>query len=1324
MSVVGADRLLADRDRGPNTPLVPDSIDVRALSARIGECMLVDQGKLRARLGGRGGRGLEWLAAEVEKSALRRTQRLANLPRPSYPPDLPVSARKDDIARAIAGHQVVVLCGETGSGKTTQLPKICLELGRGVAGLIGHTQPRRIAARSVATRIAEELGSPLGQDVGYKVRFGDHTGPRTYVKVMTDGILLAETQGDRFLEQYDTIIIDEAHERSLNIDFLLGYLRQLLPRRPDLKLIITSATIDPERFAVHFARGGKPAPIVEVSGRMYPVEVRYRPLQSEDPDEQDRDLEQAVLDAVDEIARQERGDMLIFMSGEREIRETAEALRKHHPPSTEVVPLYARLSGPEQHRVFEPHPGKRRIVIATNVAETSLTVPGIRAVIDPGLARISRYSARTKVQRLPIEVVSRASADQRKGRCGRLGPGICIRLYSEDDFLSRPQFTEPEILRTNLASVILQMKALRLGDVESFPFVEPPDGRMIRDGYETLHELGAVDEQNNLTALGANLARLPIDPRIGRMILAAKEENALREVLVIAAALSVQDPRERPLDKQEAADQAHAQFKHEDSDFVAYLNIWNFYKEQEEALSHSKLRKACRENFLSYLRMREWEDIHRQLHALVADMGLHENKQNADYDAIHKALLAGLLSSVGLKGENYEYTAPRGTKFNIFPGSGLFKKGPKWVVAEELVKTTKLYARTVAKIQPEWIERIGAHLVKRTYSEPHWDVDTARVYAFEKVSLFGLEIVPRRRVHFGIIDPVVSRELFIRHALVEGEYRAEGAYVQHNAALIADIRALEAKARRTDLLLGSDARFEFFDRRLPLTTTGGQEFERWRLVAEKKDARVLFMRHGDLLASVPEGLSAERFPDSIRFGEVVVPLTYKFDPGAPDDGITMTVPLEALHQIDAGRCEWLVPGRLKEKIEELARALPKSVRKFAQTPAVIAAEAERVLSFGKGSLLEALATYIGRASGAVVSPASFKHDQVPAHLLMNFRVVEERGRVVAMGRDLAAMQRELGERVRQSLGRLAGESYRRTGLTEWDFGDLPERVEVSRQGVTVAGYPALVDEGGTVSLRLLETRETAELLMRGGLRRLFANMAREELDYQGRIIPDIETMGAQYATLGRGGGGRKQLVADLEILMADRAFLGGGGAGEQGGEIRTKAAFDRRFHEGWDRLHRVRDEVCRNAREILAAYQGVRLRLDGSIPPAWEPAVLDMREQLTHLVYPNFLSRTPAEWLAHYPRYLAAIQSRLRKLAVGGESVQRDERHSIEVAPYWRVYVEQAARHKERGLIDPALELYRWMLEEYRVSLFAQELRTAIPVSGKRLHEQWDRVQP
>lgn len=1305
----------------------------------IGGCMLTDRARLLSRV--RSVRAddvaeKDRILREIDRSRGVAAERAKRLPRPEFPIELPVSERKSDIARAISEHQVVVLCGETGSGKTTQLPKICLELGRGVHGMIGHTQPRRIAARSVAARIADELRTPLGRDVGYKVRFGDKTSPGNFIKVMTDGILLAETQADRDLLQYDTIIIDEAHERSLNIDFLLGYLKLLLPRRPDLKVIVTSATIDPERFARHFSRStivgdgsmlvaggrerpphsnGAEVPILMVSGRTFPVEVIHRPTDNyEDAD----DPTLPLLNAVDECASYGDGDILCFFSGEREIREAAEALRKHHPADTAILPLYARLSTEEQNRVFEPHRG-RRIILATNVAETSLTVPGIRYVVDTGLARINRYSPRTRVQRLEIEAISRASADQRKGRCGRIGPGVCIRLYSEEDYRQRSEFTDPEIIRANLASVILQMKSLRLGRVEDFPFVEPPDGRMIKDGYDTLRELGAADDRGELTQIGWKLAKLPIDPRIGRMILAADAEGSLSEVLVIAAALSTQDPRDRRTEHQQQADEAHAQWRNEESDFISILNLWKFYREQYERLSRSKLVKAMRQNYLSYVRMREWDEVHKQLHALCAEMKLRFNDSKpAPYDAVHRALLTGMLSGIGRKGEQAEYSGAFGQKFNIFPGSGLFKTRPRWVMTSELVRTTKLYARSVAKIDPAWIERSAAHLVTRSYSDPHWDYETSRVLAYERVQLFGVEIVSGRRVHYGPIEPALSRGLFIHHALVMGEYRTSERWFRNNRELQAEIEHLEIKTRRRDLLVDTQTRHAFYDKRLPKTVYCGQTFEKWRKEAERENRHILFMSRDDLMLKPPDEKSKDAFPDEFVLGRTPqerkigtrLKIEYRFQHGEKDDGVTMVIPVEALNQVDPVRADWLVPGLIEEKIAEMIRSVPKSQRRHLGPPNEMARQVLGMLTFGDGPLSEQVKEAIETLSGVPMPKETWAAVTVPDHLRMNFRVVGENGKIIAEGRDVETLQRSLGAEVQRSFRKIGGDQYTRDGVTKWDFGDLPEKVEVRRGTMTVVGYPALVDMGKDAGLRVIETRGRAANEHRAGVRRLFLIRAGRELKHHLALRTRLERMCVQWATL----GSANDLKADLLGLIAERAFLG------REELPRTAADFESRVERGWNVIPDAVDEVGTLAEQALNHYQALRLVIDSPAPTSFLVAFEDVENQVSNLIYKGFLVATPREWLPHLPRYLSAARARLAKLPGGG--VAKDARISAEAAPFWNAYVARATLHERAGVFDPELTLYRWMIEEFRVQLFAQELRTIVPVSVKRLQDQWSKI--
>ena len=1278
------------------------------VAAALETVMLADLVKLRARLGGLQRRmlkgqpvdqGLPALVADIENSRLRRAQRAERLPKPEYLLDLPVVARRDDIKAAIDQHQVVILCGETGSGKTTQLPKICLELGRGVAGLIGHTQPRRIAARSLAARIAEELHSAIGQAVGFKVRFSDHVGPDTHIKIMTDGILLAESQGDPELFAYDTLIIDEAHERSLNVDFLLGYLARLLPRRPDLKVIITSATIDPERFSKHFNN----APIIEVSGRTYPVEIRYRPLITDNEDDQDRDRGQSLLAAVDELAREDPGDILVFLPGEREIREAAELLRKHHPAQTEVLPLFGRLSAAQQSEVFKSHSG-RRIVLATNVAETSLTVPGIRTVVDTGLARISRYSYRTKVQRLPIESISQASANQRAGRCGRLGPGVCIRLYSEDDYNTRPAFTEPEIQRTNLASVILQMLALKLGDIEDFPFVEAPDSRYIRDGFKLLHELGAVDESERLTDLGRQLARLPVDVRIGRMVLAGRDEHCLREILVIASALSVPDPRERPMDKQQAADEKHKQFIDEQSDFLGYVKLWDFYHEQARHLSQSKLRKLCQTNFISYVRMREWHDIHQQLHGLALEMGMRINQVEGGYEPIHRALLAGLLGNIAFKTDAHEYTGARGITLNVFPGSALFKKQPKWLVAAELVETARRYARTVARIEPVWVERLAEHLIKRSYSDPHWEKKQGHVVASERTTLYGLVLTSSRKIDYGRVNSIEAREIFIRQALVPGELITKATFLGHNQTLVEDVLELEAKSRRRDVLVDEELLFRFFDERLPQHVCNGPQFERWYKQATEGTRDTLKLTRDYLMQHEAAGVTEEDFPPQIEVSGLRLSLDYHFEPGHPDDGVTVKVPVAALNQLDPAAFDWLVPGLLEEKLVALIKSLPKPLRRHFVPAPDFARAAQQGLMPGQGNLITALSAQLKRMSGVDIPVDAWRTDQLQTHLSMNFQLIDANGKLLAHGRNLSILKQDVGEQAVASFKRLPTSEYERDNLTDWDCGDLPEFVEIEQQGLTLRGYPALVVDKGQINLRLLDAADKAHTAHRAGVLALFQLRATKALRYLEKNLPGIQHMCLNYAAAGK----CEQLRADLMQRITEIALF------PDAAVPRDRSSFETAATNAEQALVSVGNQVCKAVADALTEYHAIQKRIKGSISPAWLAALNDIRDQLDHLVCAGFVLDTPAAQLKHLGRYLKAINKRLDRLQ---QNPAKDRPLALQVEPHWTKCKQQFEAARKRGAIPASVQHYRWLIEEFRVSLFAQELSTAEKVSVKRLEE-------
>ncbi|WP_186065836.1 ATP-dependent RNA helicase HrpA [Burkholderia gladioli] len=1322
------------------------------------------------------------------------------IPPISFPESLPVSGKREEIARAIAANQVVIVCGETGSGKTTQLPKICLELGRGLGaggkGLIGHTQPRRLAASSTGRRIAEELGTPFGEVVGYKVRFTDNLAPGASVKLMTDGILLAETQTDPLLRAYDTLIIDEAHERSLNIDFLLGYLKQILPKRPDLKLIVTSATIDAERFARHFGSEEKPAPVFEVSGRLYPVEMRYRPIADDRPAairnaegaasgrdrqksarEAERDLMDGIVDAVDELCREGPGDVLVFLPGEREIREAAEALRKHHPPHTEILPLFARLSAGDQERVFKAS-NARRIVLATNVAETSLTVPGIRYVVDTGLARVKRYSYRNKVEQLQVESISQAAANQRAGRCGRVADGICIRLYEEADYLARARFTDPEILRSSLAAVILRMKSLHLSSIESFPFLEPPPGRAIADGYQLLNELGAVDDDNALTPLGRELARLPLDPRVGRMILAARDQQALREVLIIASALSVQDPRDRPIEAQEQADQAHRKFADERSEFLQWLRIWSWF---EEAVAHKKSNRqlvdACRANFLSHLRLREWRDVHSQLLTVVREHGWRLNEVEATFEQVHLSLLTGLLGNIGMKADDEpHYLGARGIKFHLWPGSALVKKAGRWVMAAELVETSRLYARCLARIEPEWVEKIGAHLLKTSLSEPHWEKKPAQVSAYERGTLYGLIIYNRRRVAFGRQDPRRARELFIRGALVDGEFDTKLAFFAHNRKLLADIEQLEHKSRRQDVLVDDELIHGFYDQAIPEGIHTGAAFERWyrdevRKSGQPEDKlRLLYLSRDDLMRHEAAGVTTDLFPKRLTMAGVEMGLSYHFEPGSPRDGVTLQVPLYALNQVDARRAEWLVPGMLKEKVQLLLKSLPQKLRRHCvPLPEFAAGFVERAGGerFGAGALLDVLIGDIRNQTQIAMKSSDFKLETLAAHLFMNFKVIDEHGRQLGMGRNLAQLRGELGAQAQQHFQKIAaaatlapaGESAEgaelrpapaapgtggrsappRTApatakgaaggageggqggqgaqgaqggatalyenLTTWNFGKLPELLEIRRRGQTLFGYPALVDRGTHCDVEVFDSPEEAARIHRAGLRRLFALQLKEPIKYLEKNLPGLREMAMQYMTLGSQDELRDQLI-DTAL---DRACL-------QDPLPIDDAGFHARRDEGRSRLNLLAQEIARLVGQILAEYAGLGKKLAQAKPFA--AAHADMTAQLGALVGKRFVIDTPYPQLAHFPRYLKGIAMRIDKLKA---DAARDARQLAEFAPLNQQYLR--ALSQRGGAADARLTEFRWLLEELRISLFAQELRTPMPVSVKRLHKVWESLQ-
>ncbi|MFD4999759.1 ATP-dependent RNA helicase HrpA [Streptomyces buecherae] len=1463
-----------------------------ALLERLPELMLRDAQRLGRRLDGARrirqpearAAVLAEIAGQIEQAERRVAHRRAAVPKITYPESLPVSQKKDDILAAIRDHQVVIVAGETGSGKTTQIPKICMELGRGVRGLIGHTQPRRIAARTVAERIADELGTQLGETIGWKVRFTDQVGPDTLVKLMTDGILLAEIQTDRELRQYDTIIIDEAHERSLNIDFILGYLAQLLPRRPDLKVVVTSATIDPERFARHFASfatvgggatgatggreargGGRPqrgasrrtrddapsapdvastpgaptaeaptadipssgaapaapgagaepagAPIIEVSGRTYPVEVRYRPLLEEGGQDGDRDQVTAICDAVDELQREGEGDILVFLSGEREIRDTADALEKKKLRHTEILPLYARLSHAEQHRVFQRHTG-RRVVLATNVAETSLTVPGIRYVIDPGTARISRYSHRTKVQRLPIEPISQASANQRKGRCGRTSDGICIRLYSEDDFLTRPEFTDAEILRTNLASVILQMTAAGLGDIERFPFIDPPDRRNIKDGIDLLHELGAIEPQRQpadqstadqsadqtsdqpaeqgepgggeepaaarppaddraddrgddradrrggkgrgggrgpgrkgrgqqLTPLGRKLAQFPVDPRLARMILAADSNGCAREVIVIAAALSIQDPRERPADKQAQADQQHARFKDETSDFLALLNLWRYVREQQKALSSSAFRRMCRSEFLNYLRIREWQDIYSQLRTVAKSMGIEVSAADTEIpaDQVHQSLLAGLLSHIGLKeiaedpakagaktsakgsdkprGKG-DYLGARNAKFAVFPGSALFKKPPRWIMSAELVETSRLWARVNARIEPEWVEPLAQHLVKRTYSEPHWEQKQAAVMAYERVTLYGVPIVAQRKVNYGRIDPITSRDLFIRNALVEGDWRTHHQFFHDNRKLLGEVEELEHRARRRDILVDDETLFDFYDQRVPEHVVSGAHFDSWWKHKRRDEPELLSFEKSMLINERAQGISKDAYPDTWWQGRLKFRVTYQFEPGADADGVTVHIPLQVLNQVEDHGFDWQIPGLRQDLVTELIRSLPKPIRRnYVPAPDYARRFLERVnptagLSGAEpqGPLTAALGRELQRMVGVTITPDDWDTTKIPDHLKITFRVVDERRRKLAEDKDLVALKASLQPKTQAAITRVFATSKesagieQRSGLTSWTIGALPRTFETRRGGQPVKAYPALVDEGASVAVRLFDTEAEQERAMWAGTRRLILlNLPSNPAKFaQGKL-----DNGAKLALSRSPHGSVQALFDDCVAAATDRLIAA------RGGPAWDEESFRKLFDAVRADVTDVTMDTIRKVREVLAAWQACERRLKATTSVVLAPSLADIREQLAALIKPGFVTEHGVRRLPDLMRYLVAVDRRLQQLP---HNAERDRARMAKVHDMRDEYLwlleQLELKHPGRPVPREALEI-RWMIEELRVSYFAHALGTAYPISDKRI---------
>ena len=1363
--------------------------------------------------------GIDKIQARYQKSHAAFLDRQAQLPQPSYDNTLPVHEKRDEIKAAIAANQVVILCGETGSGKTTQLPKICLELGRGVAGLIGHTQPRRLAARSVAERIAEELNSEIGAVVGYKVRFNDHTSPNAYIKLMTDGILLAETQTDRFLSAYDTIIIDEAHERSLNIDFLLGYLKQLLPKRPDLKVIITSATIDAERFSQHFADAktitprlpesktaeiklsgslnaqNTPAgaPVLEVSGRTYPVDILYRPLLTTDEDEAEIEISDAIVDAADELSRLGKGDILVFLPGEREIREATEALRKSPlRRNDDILPLFARLSSTDQYKIFHPSGNKRRIVLATNVAETSLTVPGIRYVIDSGLARVKRYSARAKVEQLHVEKISQAASSQRAGRCGRVAAGVCIRLYAEDDFEQRPAFTDPEIVRSNLAAVILRMASLKLGDVAAFPFLEAPDQRYINDGFQVLLELGAVDEQNGLTKLGEQMARLPIDPKISRMLLAAKKHDCVQEMLVIVAALSVQDPRERPLEARDAAQKAHQRFTDKQSDFLAYLNIWDsFQHERDKGLSNRQLVQWCHQYFLSHMRIREWRELHRQLVQIAIEIGLinKENafrkppespqikqntpntdqdlaaqlkqkqldkKQNrshtrtakeASYEQIHRALLTGLIANIGMKSpDSHDYLGARGSHFHLFPASALFKSKPKWVVAAELTETTKLYARDVAQVDPEWVEAEASHLVRYHYFEPHWSQKRGEVVASERVTLYGLTVLPRRPMAYGRVAPVEARELFIRGALVAQECHLQAAFFNHNKKLIKEVTALEHKSRKQDVLVDEEALFDFYNQRLPenvqspitanqTLTSNNQSvsgslnakpvpnqrpakpiapkpladlrtFETWLQTAEQDNPKLLFLSRDDLMQHAAANITEDQFPPNWHTNDGKFKLTYRFEPNHPLDGVTLTIPLTVLNRLATPTLEWLVPGMLREKLQLLIKSLPKQVRRVCvPVPDFITRFLDRSPD-RQQSILPQLAQFIMREAGDVrildhINMDEWQAFKLPAHCYFNLRIIDDGGQELASGRDLNELQNQLGQAAAVTF-RDNTQEFERDNVTAWDIGTLPESIKFARGKQQLTGFLGLQQEkNGNIALRLFDTLEAATSAHRQGTISLMQLQLKEHVKDLNKGINGFTQIAMQLKHISA-----DNLRADITAAVCDRAFIGDDDL------PRSEKAFKEQIKRARSRLPAVKEGLARHLTEAAQEYIHLTNKMNR------HPLARVLQSQLEHLIYAGFIAQTPWQQWPRLAIYLKAMQLRIEKYSA---NPARDQAREADVHELEHMWAERVEFLKRQHLpVSGSLMAFRWMIEELRISLFAQELKTPYPVSVKRLKKEWD----
>ena len=1303
------------------------NVTVKSLFDQLDRVKLSDKARIRKRLLGvkkitdesKQIKALQNIAQLIQQSIENKQLRIANLPKISYPEGLPVSENVDVIAKAIAENQVVIIAGETGSGKTTQIPKICLQLGRGIDGIIGHTQPRRIAARTVANRIADELNTKLGHAVGYKVRFNDQVGEQSYIKLMTDGILLAEMQKDRLLRQYDTLIIDEAHERSLNIDFILGYLRQILPKRPDLKVIITSATIDPEKFAQHFASAtGVAAPIIEVSGRTFPVEMRYRPLNElSDESNGDADIISGILNAVDELGTDDSGDILVFLNGEREIRDTARALEKANLRHTNILPLYSRLTVAEQNLIFKPHTG-RNIVLATNVAETSLTVPGIKYVIDPGTARISRYSYRTKVQRLPIEAISQASANQRAGRCGRVSSGVCIRLYAEEDFLNRPEFTDPEILRTNLATVILQMLALDLGEIADFPFVQPPDNRNINDGVKLLEELAAIDanaKQVKLTPIGRSLSKFPIDPRLAKMILTAADLGCIEQIFIIVSALSIQDPRERPHEKQQAADENHGRFKNKQSDFVGLLKLWNYVEEQQKQLTNNQFRRLCQKEFLSYVRIREWQDIYSQLTHSLRELKIpmsrieldlseeaEKNATNPNLDIVHQAILSGLLSHLGQQDENREYKGARGSKFFIFPGSALAKKSPKWLMAAELVETSRLFARMAAKIDPLWLEPLAEHLVKRSYSEPHWEKKQGAVMAFEQVSLYGLIIVGKRSVNFNNIEPETCREIFIREALVNGDSTMKEAFLKENRLLVDEIEALEQKARRKDFLIEEQQLVDFYHEKLPESAICQRSFLAWWKKQKQADAKLLNFTKAFLLKETAVQLSVNEYPETWQQGSLTLPLSYHFSPGDVDDGISVLIPIGILNQVENIGFDWLIPALRLELITALIRGLPKSLRRNFVPAPNYAQACLAAITNADVALTVALEKQLLRMTGVRLPEDAWLGVELVPHLLMNFKIVNEHGKLLKEGRKLDELKDSLQGKVQGAIKKVADKGIERSDIDKWDFKSLPKSYEKKVANITIKAFPALVDKNKSVAIELFEHESLADQAMLDGVSRLILLSIPSPLKYLQEKLPNKAKLGLYFNPFGS--------INDLldDCIVAGCQYL----VNEYGDLPRDQIAFEAcKEHVRAEIADCVLSAAIKVER-VLSLAHDVRKKMKGKMSLNVVQSHGDIKSQLEAMVFKGFITKAGYQRLDDIARYLTAMLRRLEKLQI---DTNQDRLKMLEVEKVQKALSTVVAKQPKGQPLSQELAQGYWMIEELRVSLFAQNLKTPFPISAKRI---------